>query len=795
MADNYLGVNPLNPDSLQDDEKEPQRFGDDFAPGHLLTDEDEEKVAKQVVKFWTDQDRLHARYLADCRVNELRRGGEVNIKVVTDQDRADSFEVIRWGGYLPVSNKAARLCRKARSVLFVDPPLPDCMPASGDDDAADKAEFSTRMLLDSDQERFDGAVHAFDKGSTYGSGHVWQYIDPRGERAPIEVQAHPQAVHVDQPFIGPPGQMPHPFQPDQMVETPGQRLNPAEATYRYVRPDGTLTDVQAEAAEQWRPKHCREVVDGRMVRYLPATARDRHEAHGAMIAGFVPWGKLRLQFPDLQTLPEDEKAKLWGWCPEKSRNLAPGNTQADRNAALQLKGDDALCFVIRLYLESQGDYPDGAHLVTVGEKYLAHRDTWSAVVNNKREPLLIPLAQYKQWSEGQDHPQGVAMMTLVGNGNERRAAFLGTMLEHLDRLNRQKTFIPTNSLITPAEIANTEARIYRINPGGEPKYEDIPAFDRNLLEFADREDAEMDHDSALESLAQGVDSPDAQSGRAKYAVVAQAHTQLAELKQNIEKAYVLDCQIELQLKRAFFTKPQILKYGSKETGFKAKRWIGADLGETRDVKIKAGTMTMMAPLVKADVAMQWSAPTTPGGQPIIPPDQLREILASNMGALIGLQDEPQRVRIRRQIADWQDGPPQGWMPQPPQPQVVGVQPDGQPMVQAVPAPDPVLGPMWEPRLSDELQTVAVVRLEELTKLMATQKYGTFPPAWRAPVEMEFQRMRQFAGVATVPEQQQAQAQAAQMQAEQTQQEHGNAMEADANREAAKAQAAAQGRAA
>jgi hypothetical protein len=79
--------------------------------------------------------------------------------------------------------------------------------------------------------------------------------------------------------------------------------------------------------------------------------------------------------------------------------------------------------------------------------------------------------------------------------------------------------------------------------------------------------------------------------------------------------------------------------------------------------------------------------------------------------------------------------------------------------------------------------------------MAGQKYLRFPPEWRMPVDMEFQRMRQMAGVMTVPEQQQAQAMAQQQQAEQGATEHQRGMEADANREQAKAQAASQGQAA
>jgi hypothetical protein len=86
---------------------------------------------------------------------------------------------------------------------------------------------------------------------------------------------------------------------------------------------------------------------------------------------------------------------------------------------------------------------------------------------------------------------------------------------------------------------------------------------------------------------------------------------------------------------------------------------------------------------------------------------------------------------------------------------------GQP--QMVPAPDPAVMAIWEPVPADELPTVAPLRLQELAKAQSGASYQRWPPEWRAGFDAEFQRMQQFAGVVSIPQQQAMQAQAAQQQ--------------------------------
>src|SRR5690606_37295103 len=133
---------------------------------------------------------------------------------------------------------------------------------------------------------------------------------------------------------------------------------------------------------------------------------------------------------------------------------------------------------------------------------------------------------------------------------------------------------------------------------------------------------------------------------------------------------------------------------------------------------------------------------------LITPDQAREIMTTNVGGLLGLQDDPYRQRIRRQIARWDEGPPEGWRQPPeaapgvpapvpaPLPDVVTVDPmTGQPVIN-----DPVLAAIWEPVACDTLPDVAAVRLNELKAVMSSTRYFRHPPEWRAGLDAEYQRM-------------------------------------------------------
>ena len=107
------------------------------------------------------------------------------------------------------------------------------------------------------------------------------------------------------------------------------------------------------------------------------------------------------------------------------------------------------------------------------------------------------------------------------------------------------------------------------------------------------------------------------------------------------------------------------------------------------VKIKRGTMTMMSPSMKTALIAEWLQLGFVGMQ------EAKAVVSAYISRDTGMQDDPHRMRVRRQVAYWNDGPPQGWMP--PQPQM---DPQTQ---QPMPPPNPGAGdpaqPLWRTTLS------------------------------------------------------------------------------------------------
>lgn len=719
-------------------------------PGPLMgpidTIEGMAKVARAAVKLRESQDPFMERFLAQWRVNSARRRGVRNAKVIRDMDE-------HWTAWFPRnaspdltpdSNKAARLCRRFVSLMFTDPPAPEVEPPSGDDNDEAAAEFSTRALIDLQSESNLNTVvkarRAFDQASDFGSGFVHYYIDPRGGgRAPIEIEAHPDALTLDDALVN-----------------PATGLEEGPYVTRYVRPDGTLTDDEAEAATRWLPAIKSENLTGRHVRLIPHTARDIWDAHGAIISMMLPWGTVKRRWtespaegvPAPKDLPLEVRQKLFAWRPEKHDELLPaGRKGAD--APDEKNDDERLVYVQITYFEQCEEYEEGLYLVTLGDLYVAERGPWIDDSVTPPAPALIPLSQFAQFEEGRDSWPHVGLMELIGGADEARAAQIANLLDHLEKLNNRKILLPFHSSISPQQLQQPRASVLYFNPGGKPEFEDIPSYPRESLEAYQIMGQEMDDDSGLQQAGQGLQSPSVESGRHAYAIISQVHAGLSEPRLNIERGYTRCCRIELQMARRFYTSPRRLKWVGDDGSYKERAWSGADLVSTQDVRVKPGTLTMLSPAAKAQFAEHLYQ------LGLIPLEEMREIMSTNIGGMVGLQDDPHRLRIKRQLAEWDDGPPEGWTP----PQPVLVDPtSGQPVdpeqamilqasgvpLQEMPGTDPTLARIFAPVPADSLPDIAMMRLREIARVMASVRYERKPPEWRAALDAEFERMQMAA---------------------------------------------------
>lgn len=746
---------PLTPEAAR---QQPQ-YGDDMPPGDLLTEPDEEKAAKAVIKLWTDQDQLWSRYRAECLANMYRREGRTNVQVVK-KDSQQLYEVWSWGRTVPHVNVAAKLCRKFAAFQYADPPQPEVEPDELSGLDRDGADFARRLLEQvNDQAYLDGnntTRAAFDLASTFKSAFIWTYMHPQGKREAVQIEAHPMAVSADQPLS-----VPGP--PDLMGQPTMQQADPKDATLRHVMPDGALSDTPQGAAMQWVPRLVEEVLTGLQVRPVPATASSVWDTHGMLIARFVSVGKLVPMFPKLfpgGKITDEQREKLTKRPGDAAKYLLAHLGEREQQRLLSLKEDEALAFVVTKYCGETSAYPEGLIFHAAGDGVLLDRATW--VNPQSGQTLTVPLSQFKQFGEGKRDFYGQGAMDIVGPMQEIVNQMYGYEMDTADRNATKKVFMPMGSNISPEDYLNPDIPLLFFNgQNGKPELERIEPLDGTVTDLLDRVEAQMQEALGLSDIAQGLETDNVNSGRQAFAVIGQAQAALSESHQFAERAEIRRWKNQLEQLSAFSTKPQMLSFTGPDGQYQCKRWSSADLKGTGTVKLATGSFTLMTPQAKLDRAIQLSAIPSAGVTPRI----MYDLLAEGVGPELGLRNDPNRVEIRRQIGMWEEGPPEGWMPQPPQPVVAGVGPDGMPITQMVAAPDPALLAIFPDKPSHLIPQTAAIRMEELGLSMAGMVYEQKPPEWQGGMAAEFEKMRQAAGVATVAEQQAAAAQqAAQAQA-------------------------------
>lgn len=743
----------------------------------LLTLEEPE-AAKKLFELWKSQERTMRRRQQVWLANRLRRKGVTGVVLLKRQDTSEWIAYAPPGTakQVPALNKADRQCRLLAATIFADPPEPEAMPSSDQDSDRDAAEFATRVLSDLGMEgqldTMTTARQAFDLSSSFASTFRHYYIDPRGGGwQPLPIQASPQRTA--------PIQAPE----DAITDPQTGESYPPPYVVKYLRIDGTLTDDRNDKLVQkaWMPRLKNRILTGHQVRPLPPSARDIWEAHGVVIADWIPLDDLRARFGD--KIPADQETlKKWtSYKPEHAEDTFPGGKRALQTSTdLPLSGDTPV-FVLMCYYKQTDSYPRGCYVVGVNGDTILHRQVW--VDPQTEDPMDIPLDQCKQMDEEDDF-YGRGMMQVLGPANEIRASTLGGMLEHQDRFLNRKTFVPLTSTYQAKSAQAMTATVIPINAGGEPHYEEIPDFPRALVEMFQLTSTEMEHESGLESPVTGESDPNVKSGLHARTIIEQVHLGLSDIQQNVVRFLTRGWRIQLQLTKAYYTIPQRIGWFGDDGAYKEKLWTGSDLGTTKDVRLHKGTLSMLSPSAKTAVAQEMYNLVDPQtGEHIIGVSELRRIIMGNVGGVFGLQDDPARQRVQRQITTWVDGPPKNWVAKPP-----SVDPATQ---QPIPAPDPALDGIWAPVMSDADPQTAKVRYEELTRLMNSTRYSRWPIGWRSGVDREWQRMKFAAGIQTADDQQQAalqQQQAAQAQADAQTQAQGQQVQQEQEAQAAQLQA-------
>lgn len=714
------------------------RDGAGKAQSDDLTDSDEKKAAKAAYAIWLSKDEIQSRREAQWRVNEWRRAGVKNVALRKKSEHD-------WYAWIPphieqnpdqlqTMNAGANQCRKFTSLIFADPPAPEAMPATGEEEDRDAAEFATRALIDVQGEGHlnDARLHrrAFDKANTYGSGFIWYYIDEHaGGRIPVEVSAgfDPATGR------GATGE-------DDLLDDPESGLPWPEYREMFLTESGELTLDRDEAKMAWLPELRGRVLTGRNVRMIPHTAQGIDEAEGVQIAYFTTLSEIKRLYPRAtENMSEEEEDDLLDFRPNRYEWLASSDELLAINQPPDERGERTVFCIVTIYRQGPR-FEKGLYMATAGNGVVLERGPWVAEVDGAEMPLPLPLTQHRQFQEGDDDPYAHGLMELLGPGNEVRAKVISDWMDHLSWQLNRKMFLPMHSNLRNEDFRLPAKTPIRILPGGEPKYEDVPTFPADAFRLVDFVTGEMQTASGLTDIAQGLESPQVQSGRHAQAIVSQVHAGLSDVRQNVIDAYLRACRIQLALIKGFFKRERRVSWVGEDGAYKERRWTGADLRGTSDVKLKHGTMTMLSPVAKAQLAEHFF---TLG---VIDRVELREMTSGNMGPLVGMQDDPHLTRIRRQIARWEEGPPEGWFPQYAQQPAVG--PNGEPQIdpqtglpamQQVQIPDPVLAGLFRGYPQDDLPYVAMIRLREISKAMSRSSFAVQPQEWQFGLVQEFFR--------------------------------------------------------
>lgn len=722
--------------------RDTEAYGD-AAPEGLLRTLQGAELATHVYHVWAAQNIQWRRRLLEYRVNERRRNGESGVYLVKNQNLG-SFEMYTPPGNrppVPVYNKADRLCQRLTSNLLADDFEPLVEPAQDSDTAKDASGTTQRALDDLNQEGnlnlselMRGAV---DAAHTGGSGYLHLYLDPyAGGRHPVQVDASPSATHVDHATRDPGSGLPWP--------------DAAAPVVRYVQPDGTLTDGAAGAALQWRPRLDGDVLHARHVRFTPWDSRDVWDADGVLIAEYLPWGQVVRRYPSLAGSPDDAVRALAAHRPAHWTDYLPlrDGRPYDPGQPPDTPISDYLVPVLRVYATECGEYPDGARVVIVGRDTVAVQETWVGTSAGQRFRLDLPVVQVRLGRRRGD-AHGQATMDMLGDSSESRAGLMGMYFDFMDRIGNRKVFVPTNSPLSHKDMVLDAMTYIPITPGGEPKYEELPALPRELADLFGSLTTEMDDAVGLQETAQGVESGSAVSGRAKLAVISQVNKSMSDIRKNIHQAHVRAWRIELQLMRAGYTKPQQLEWVGDDGAYQLTRWQGSDLVGRRDVTVRPGTGTGMAPMEKIQQALMLQQ------SGVLQLPEVLDVIGADLGSAVGVRDNPHLHRIKRQLAAWAKGPPAGSASLGPQPQMSppGHGPMGEPLPpQPVPGPDgqpvmmqpphPAAVALLAPLPVDAQPDVAVIRLREIGHVMAGVGYQRLPPDWQAALNQAYDAAKQ-----------------------------------------------------
>lgn len=727
--------------------------------------------------------------------NERVRAGERGLTIESSQSDQGMYRVRR--GYesseLGVApNILDELIERTAAVLTIDPPSPTVTGESDDPTKREASELAERFLVSEGlpTNRNDAAMlsSTINVAGTYGSAGRYFYLDPQGDGLqPVKVMAHPKATNTQDalapmgpPQIGPNGE-----------ELPGVPLeiDEAEITWRYVRVDGTLTDIQAEARLTWQPKMMEVPVVPAQVTMFPFGAT-MEDATAVAVGRIVPLSELVSRYYDGERPTEEICRKLTEWAPSEldwklwalpeQRALLTQDVRmrpTDRGEE-PLISDDALCPILCYYMLSQGQAPFGVDICIGGLEEPIYRGEWRKTIGDgdtaRIEAFPLPVAQFRCKDDPTGDPNGIAFVDPMLPESNTDDAVTRYMLEYMWRAGKPHTFLPVGGLVQPQAFKARTGDALVVNGQGVPTFEQVPVMDRQVGDYQKYNREGLQRASGLPAtVASGQQDGSVTSGLQQRLVAEETRVGLAVPAQQRDRFIVTVWKLRLVFARAHYTTPRLLEYTGEAGDVQVRSFSGIELEGAGDIIIAKGSGTMLSPVAKMENAREELnlAMTMQNPEAIA---NWHDQLVSRQSTLMGLQDDPARARVARQVQMWKDAAKQADLPPapPPLPPDQNQPPQVDPTTGAMVPPQPVAQPdpvaeqaarIFAPNPTDDMQEIAEIRYRVLRAAVASKAYETADARFQQAITAEFLRMKQAAGRTTIAEQQQAAQQQQQMQ--------------------------------
>lgn len=689
---------------------------------------DPSAAAKKVRALWELQDSPVERRKPQWDANKLALMGFQGVRA-----RPSSTDVNRWELYVPPGaldrpptlEQPEVLIDRLVSHLLQDEPKPDCTPQQDTPKDRDAAEFAERWL------EADGSSAATNdalllrvsekKAAVFGSGFLYGYADPQGGG----------------------------------WEEQGQR---------------------------WQAKICFKPVSTYAVRAVPDTACNIADADGVLVMDRTTVGDLKRRFPETAAWDASQWTKAVDWKPKAAKWMTPWFVEMRLAKTEQMKADGTPtdgCPVVTLayYHKSGPEYQRGAYLLMTGGDELLHSGPWmdESEPGNAR-PMDLPVVQVKQLTDDlSDDFYGRGLMQPLGPISEVRCMITLAYLAYLDRATYPHTFIPMGSNIQPDQLAQRDGRGLMFNAAGQPMVEQVGRFDPQAVEFLDRARAAEDDVIGVYRDAAGAGNTAVRSGSHAALEVQQSEVNLTQIAQNLRDGIERLWRLKMQLARRDIPTEQRMLVVGPDGAYKERAWSGADFRSVRDVRIKSGTFTQLAPGAKEQLILQRLTMQLPDGSTLLSPDEGRRLLAGNMRSDIGAKDNPFVTKVRRELAAWREGPAPEWLQQAEEADRANQMAQRQWQMQGGEQMQAQGGPPFQPpyampqgpfgRVATDLEPdVARLRHAEIRREQVTTTFAQMPPLWQNVLNQEYEAMRQAAGITTLAEQ--AQQQQQQMEAQQ-----------------------------